>query len=212
MKELEYPFDVEYIIKNKKKIKKELLNRSGLIEKNIAILGGSTTNEIKNMLEIFLLNYGIKPNFYESEYNQYYEDAMFGNEKLDSFNPDIIYIHTTNRNIIKYPNIVDDADSINDMINDEYNKFVHIWEKLKQKFNSIIIQNNFEKPFYRLLGNKDVSDIHGKINFINRLNQKIYDYANQTENFFINDIDYISSCYGLDKWANQFYYISYVKR
>lgn len=209
MKELEYPFDVEYIIKNKKKIKKELLNRSGLIEKNIAILGGSTTNEIKNMLEIFLLNYGIKPNFYESEYNQYYEDAMFGNEKLDSFNPDIIYIHTTNRNIIKYPNIVDDADSINDMINDEYNKFVHIWEKLKQKFNSIIIQNNFEKPFYRLLGNKDVSDIHGKINFINRLNQKIYDYANQTENFFINDIDYISSCYGLDKWANQFYWHMY---
>ena len=51
MKELEYPFDVNYIMKNKKKMKKELLLKPGLIEKNIAILGGSTTSEIKNMLE-----------------------------------------------------------------------------------------------------------------------------------------------------------------
>ena len=90
MKELQYPFDVEYLIKNKKKIKKVLLEKEGLLEKRVAILGGSTTSEIKNMLEIFLLNYGIKPSFYESEYNKYYEDAMFGNKELDEFNPDIM--------------------------------------------------------------------------------------------------------------------------
>ena len=56
MKELEYPFDVKYLIKNKRLIKRNLLLKSNLVEKNIAILGGSTTNEIKNLLEIFLLN------------------------------------------------------------------------------------------------------------------------------------------------------------
>ena len=209
MKELEYPFDVEYLIKNKKKIKRELLTKSGLIDKNIAILGGSTTSEIKNMLEIFLLNYGIKPNFYESEYNKFYEDAMFGNEELDNFHPDIIYIHTTNRNIIEYPTMYNDKKTINDMLENEYKKFENIWTKLFEKFNSTIIQNNFEYPYYRLLGNKDAVDIHGKTNFITRLNQKFYDYANKTKNFFINDINYISSCYGLDKWANQFYWHMY---
>ena len=113
---LNYPFDVNYLIKNKKKIKKQLLEKPGLIEKNIAILGGSTTSEIKNMLEIFLLNYGIKPNFYESEYNKFYEDAMFGNEELDDFKPDIIYIHTTNRNIMEFPSMYDDEKTINDML------------------------------------------------------------------------------------------------
>ncbi len=209
MKELEYPFDVEYLIKNKKKIKKELLLKPGLIEKKIAILGGSTTSEIKNMLEIFLLNYGIKPSFYESEYNKYYEDAMFGNPELDEFDPDIIYIHTTNRNIINYPTMLDDETVINDMLEKEYQKYEKIWETLNAKFNAVIIQNNFEYPFYRLLGNKDASNIHGKINFITRLNQKFYDYANQHKNFFINDINYVSSCYGLDKWANQFYWHMY---
>ncbi len=209
MKKLEYPFDVNYIMKNKRKIKKELLLKPGLLEKNIAILGGSTTSEIKNMLELFLLNYGIKPTFYESEYNKFYEDAMFGNEELDNFKPDIIYIHTSNRNIIQYPIMYDDEKMVEEKLNFEYEKFKKMWDKLFSKFNVSIIQNNFEYPYYRLLGNKDAVDIHGKTNFITRLNQKFYDYANQTKNFFINDINYVSSCYGLDKWSNQFYWHMY---
>ncbi len=209
MKELEYPFDVNYIMKNKKKIKRELLEKQGLLEKNIAILGGSTTSEIKNILEIFLLDYGIKPTFYESEYNKYWEDAMFGNEELDNFKPDIIYIHTTNRNITQYPTMYDDEKTISEMLNSEYTKFEKMWKKLEEKFNATIIQNNFEYPYYRLLGNKDASDIHGRTNFITRLNQRFYDYANSAKNFFINDINYVSSCYGLDRWANQFYWHMY---
>ncbi len=209
MKELEYPFNVEELMKHKKKIKKELLLKENLLDKNIAILGGSTTSEIKNMLEIFLLNYGIKPKFYESEYNQFYEDAMFGNEEFDNFQPDIIYIHTTNRNIMNYPTLYDDEKTIDKMLESEYKKFEKIWDQLFQKFNATIIQNNFEYPYYRLLGNKDASDRHGKINYITRLNQKFYDYANNHNNFFINDINYVSSCYGLDKWANQFYWHMY---
>ena len=209
MKELEYPFDVSYLIKNKKKIKKQLLDSYNLLEKRIAILGGSTTSEVKNMLEIFLLNYGIKPIFYESEYNKFWEDAMFGNDELDNFNPDIIYIHTTNRNIMNYPTMYDDEKVIDDLLLQEYSKFEKMWTKLFEKFNATIIQNNFEYPYYRLLGNKDASDIHGKINYITRLNQKFYDYANSNKNFFINDINYVSSCYGLDKWSNQFYWHMY---
>jgi len=56
---------------------------------------------IKNILEIFLLKNGVNPKFYESEYNKFYENALFGSNELDKFNPDIIYIHTTNQNIIK---------------------------------------------------------------------------------------------------------------
>ena len=86
MKCLEYPFDSEYIIKKKKAIKRELLEMSkNLINKKIAILGGSTTSNIKLILELFLLNYGINPEFYESEYNQFYQEAVFKNAELDKF-------------------------------------------------------------------------------------------------------------------------------
>lgn len=209
MEVLEYPFDTEYIIKNKKKIKKELLQNTNLLEKRIAILGGSTTSEVKNMLELFLLNYGIKPIFYESEYNMYYEDALFGNPELDSFNPDIIYIHTTVRNIIDFPSVTDTDGEIDLKYQNIVNRFQSIWDNLLKKFNAIIIQNNFDYPGIRILGNKDVSSKYGRINFVNRLNNYFYTFADQCDRLYINDINYVSSCYGLDKWSDDFYWYMY---
>ena len=210
MKELDYPFDSDYILKKKKSLKKELLNQNtNFLEKKIAILGGSTTNDIKLILELFLLNYDIKPSFYESEYNQYFQEAMFENKELDEFEPDIIFIHTSNRNITNYPTILNTSEEIDNLLYQEYQKFVGIWENLSKKYNCPIIQNNFEYPFYRLLGNKDATDIHGKTNFITRLNLEFSKYAESHDNFFINDINYQSSLYGLEKWSDQFYWHMY---
>ena len=67
MKELEYPFDSAYLLKKRRAIKRELLSEietSGakLLKKKIAVLGGSTTHDIVEMLELFLLNNGIQAN------------------------------------------------------------------------------------------------------------------------------------------------------
>lgn len=210
MKELEYPFDSEYVLKKKKSIKKALLeNGNNFLDKRIAILGGSTTNDIKLILELFLLNYGIRPEFYESEYNQYWQDAMFPNEELENFKPDIIYIHTTNRNIADYPCVTDDRETIDAKLDSEYNRFEKMWERIAAVYQCPVIQNNFEMPGYRLMGNMEASDFHGRINFITRLNQKFYEYARSHKNFFINDINYVSACYGLDRWLDDFYWHMY---
>ena len=94
MSYFDYPIESKTLLRKKLKIKNELLSRGGFIEKRIAVLGGSTTNEIVDQLELFLLNYGIRPVFYQSEYAQFWQDAVFGNEEFDAFNPDIVYIHT----------------------------------------------------------------------------------------------------------------------
>lgn len=211
MRELEYPFDSKYIIRNKKKIRRLLLedvNRTWL-NLNIAILGGSTTSEIKNIIELFLLNQGIKASFYESGYNQYYQEAVFENEKLAAFKPDIIYIHTSNRNIMDFPSMSDDVNIISSKIDREYENFLSIWNSLKSRYHCPIIQNNMEMPLYRLLGNKDTSDLHGKTNFLSRLNMKFYEYAQTNDDFYICDINYISADYGLSEWADPFYWYMY---
>lgn len=210
MQELMYPFDSDYILTKKKRIKRALLNlETERVEKRIAILGGSTTSEIKNILEIFLLNYGISPVFYESEYNKYYEDAVFENKELDGFKPDIVFIHTTNKNIQFYPSISDTIEIINNKIENEYNRFLQVWESIRQKYGCIVIQNNFDFPNYRLLGNMDATDIHGRINYLTRLNLRFAEYAVNNDYFFINDINYQSSQFGLDKWADPSYWFLY---
>lgn len=205
-----YPLDSAMILKKKKSLKKQFLSDNKLrIRKKIAILGGSTTNDIVDMLELFLLDYGIEPEFYQSNYGQYWQDAMFTPSKFFNFNPDIIFIHTTNRNIKWYPSITSGSVEIDNHLKEEFAHFHEMWERLFEIFKCPIIQNNFELPFFRILGNKDFSDIHGRINYINRLNSMFADYTKLHDNFFINDINYISSCYGLEKWSNPFFWNMY---
>ncbi len=211
MRELEYPFDSDFIRKKRIKIRKQLLadEQANYIDKRIAILGGSTTSEVKNMLELFLLNQGIKPSFYESEYNKYYEDGMFDNAELVEFNPEIIYIHTSNRNITAWPNVLDKEEDVQAMVKAEADKFTGLWNHLFEKYNCVIIQNNFEMPFYRLLGNQDASMLQGRTRFVNLLNEAFYSYARTHENFYIHDINYESASYGLEEWSNPFYWHMY---
>ena len=205
-----YPLDSKQLLRKKIKIKKELLSQSdNFIEKRIAVLGGSTTNEIVDQLELFLLNYGINPTFYQSEYAQYWQDAMFGNEELDAFNPDIIYVHTNWRNISEFPTTASTKEDVDLLLKNTYNHFAVMWDKLAERFHCPVIQDNFDRPAWRLLGNSDISDYRGRTNFITRLNQKIYRYAQDHKAFFVNDVDYLAACYGLDAWSNPLYWHMY---
>jgi len=211
MKEFEYPFDAEYLLKKKKSLKKQLLeqNQGKLIKKKIAILGGETTQNITLMLELFLLNYGIEPEFYESEYNQWFEDGMFPNPELEAFSPDIVYICTCVRNIIDFPMLSDTRELVNEKLQSTFERFSSVWTSIAERYNCTIIQNNFEYPFFRLMGNKDASDYHGRVNFVTQLNCRFYDYAQNHENFYICDVNYISASYGLEKWSEPYYWHMY---
>ncbi len=200
----EYPFDGAEIMKKRRKLKAELLaDGTQRIKKRIAILSGSTADAVADILELFLLNYGIEPQFYLSEYGQYYNDAMFPPDELTEFKPDIIYFYTSYRNITRFPEIKDSAAEITAKLDEEFSKFAEAWTSTKEKFACPIIQNNFELPPFRLLGNSDFSDIHGRVNFINRLNMRFAEYAAANDGFHICDLNYVSACFGLDEWSDQ---------
>lgn len=200
---LSHPFDNKIIMAKKRAIKKDLLSSNkDFLKKNIAILGGSTTKDIKDILEIFLLKNSIKPKFYESEYGKFWEDAVFENQLLKEFNPDIFYIHTCNRNILNFPEINSSVKEVDSMLLNEFGRYKKMWESLREIYNCTIIQNNFEMPSYRFLGNLDSVDYRGRLNFILRLNEMFADYANSNSDLIINDLNYLSASYGLEQWSD----------
>ncbi|MBR2304321.1 MAG: HAD family hydrolase, partial [Ruminococcus sp.] len=104
MKELQWPIDCGLIMKKKKSLKRQLLaDGTSRIKKKIAVLGGSTTDDVVTILELFLLDRGIEPEFWQSEYACYWQDGVFGNPELEEFKPDVIYIHTSLRNLENRP-------------------------------------------------------------------------------------------------------------
>lgn len=210
-KALQYPFDPQLILKKRRSIKKELLSgANSFIDKKIAVLGGSTTHDIISITELFLLNFGIRPIFYESEFGQWWQDAMFCPQELFEFSPDVVFIHTSSRNITSFPAVSDSDEQTDKLLDAEFARFESAWQALKDKFGSvIIIQNNFELPYFRLLGNSDTSNKRGHTNFINRLNMKFAGYAAANSGFYINDINYLSADYGLSRWSAPFYWHMY---
>lgn len=198
-----YPYDSGFLLRKQKSLRREFKN-DGIkrIPIKIAILGGSTADAVRDQLELFLLHYGLEPSFYLSEYGQFRQDALFPPKELTDFAPDIVYFHTTNRNLRRFPTLNDTPETAETLLEEEFGEFRALWESVRDKLGGTILQNNFELPSFRLLGNTDAADPRGRVHFIGELNRKIAAYAAEQKNFYVSDIHYLSACCGLDKWAD----------
>lgn len=203
------PTDVASILRKRESLKKELLEQSNLLQTKVAILGGSTTVEVKKTLELFLLGHGIQPSFYESGYNRYSEDVLFENPDLWSFKPDVVFIHTTWRNVSEFPGLMESKADVEERIQREVSRFEALWDKIHKDLGAVIIQNNFDLPDLRPLGNLEASESFGRVNFLQNLNAAFADYARNHSRFLINDILYTSAQVGLGEWFGSTYWYNF---
>lgn len=208
MQTLEYPFDSGLILQKKRSLKRQLAAQEGLVPKKVAILSGSTIGEIKNILELFLLNAGIQPEFYVGGYALYYENILFDDGSLAAFQPDILYIHTSSKNIVNLPTQADSPQQVEEKFSAECARWQTLWNAAA-KFGCPVIQNNFELPGYRLMGSMDAVDTHGHVKFINRLNTMTAEYAAKAPNFYMHDLAYLAASVGLDNWFSPTVWYAY---
>ena len=203
------PMAVSDLLRNRRALKSELLKQSNLLSTRIAILGGSTTTEVKSMLELFLLAQGIRATFYESGYNRYCEDVLFENPDLWTFKPDIVFVHTTWQNVSQFPELLETEADVAQRVRREAARFEALWEKIHTELGALIVQNNFDLPRLRPLGNLEASQAFGRVNFLLRLNAEFASYARNHSRFFINDIHYLSAQVGLTEWLGYSYWYSF---
>jgi FkbH-like protein len=209
LRALRFPIAATELLRTRRMLKKELLKQTNLLSLRIAILGGSTTTEVKSMLELFLLAQGIQPTFYESGYNRYCEDVLFENPDLWNFKPEIVFIHTTWRNVVQFPELLEAEIEVEQRVRREMAQFASLWAKIHDGLGAVILQNNFDLPNSRTLGNLDGSESFGRVNFLLRLNTEFARYARDHAGFLINDISYLSAQMGLANWAGRAYWYNF---
>src|SRR5258708_1261598 len=129
-KEMGFPISAEQILRKRQALKRELLKQTNLTPSRIAILGGSTTQEVKSILELFLLAQGIQASFYESDYNAYYEEVMFNGAVLREFKPDIVFVHTTWHNVSRFPELLEAEQDTEELVHREVGRFEAFWSKI----------------------------------------------------------------------------------
>ncbi|WP_233704459.1 HAD-IIIC family phosphatase [Helicobacter cynogastricus] len=202
--------DVSLFLRHKKRLKRELLDSiKNALPKKVALLGGSSTAEIKDLLEVCLLKAGIAPSFYESDYNRYYEESAFENPALRDFAPDLIYLHTSSLNIERFPALNTPKEEIAKLIQQEMNKLEIMLISLKTRYSCAIIINNFDLLSHRSLGNLDA--LSGKTHFIHTLNVALVNLVKEHPSVYVQDLLYLSAQVGLSKWfdPNLYYRAKY---
>jgi len=207
--ELLYPFDAAHLLRHRRRLRRELLEGGSWIDVRLAVLAGSTAQEVVDLLELFLLNDGIRPVFYQSEYNRYYEEALFDSARLEEFQPDVVCIHTSSVNVLRYPRLTDSADEIERCLDSEVTRYESIWNALTTRLGCQVIQNNFELPASRGTGSLDGASPAGRTHFLGRLNLELARRAQADRRIVLHDLASAAAIPGLDHWSDPARWFSY---
>ena len=112
----------------------------------------------------------------------------------------MVFIHTTWRNVSQFPELMEPEAEVEERVRREVARFAALWQKIQSELGALIIQNNFDLPYLRPLGNLEAAESYGRVNFLMRLNAEFAAYARQHPRLLINDIHYLSAQLGLDEW------------
>ena len=202
-------YSLDELMLKRKSLRRQLLASEGLKKIRIAVLGGTTTNELVDILELLLLNNGFEPTFYQSEYGRFYEDSILDPQTIAQFKPDIVYIHTCSLNLRSFPPVSSTEESLRDYLDAEINKFRSIWAALEANVGCQVIQNNFELPYYGSLGNLDAVSPGGATRYVNELNRLFAQEAAANPKLLLQDLQSISARVGLNQWFDPERWFSY---
>jgi FkbH-like protein len=190
----------DFLLRRKRLLRIHRANAVGATPLRIAILGGTTTHELAELLELLLLVSGFAPVLHQSEYGRYYEDAVLDTEALEAFRPDIVYIYTSYRNTVNKPPVPCSDEEHAACVAAECNRYRQIWASLGGRMECQIIQNNFELPPIVLFGNMDGVVSGGRTRFLLDLNTAFATEARANTKLLIQDLHSLSASIGMAHW------------
>ena len=202
-------FAIDELMLKRRSLRRKLLETPGLRPLRIAVLGGSTTNELVDLWELLLLSEGFKPEFHQTEYGRFYTDAVMSPEEIIKFKPELIYLHTTLRNIQRFPDLNSSEEQLSAHVEAELATYRQIWDSLDEKIGCQVVQNNFELPQWAPLGNLDAVHPGGHSRFVSELNLRFAREAAIRPKLMLQDIQGISARLGLDHWFDHDRWFSY---
>jgi FkbH-like protein len=200
---------LDQILRSRKRLRRELTAAESLRPLRVAVLGGPTTAEVVDLLELVLLSDGFAPTFYQSEYNKFYEDATLDVARVAEHKPDLVWIHTHVLNVSRFPSPGFSEAELEARVAEELDRFGHMWESIHAQVGCQIIQNNFEHPPFPALGNLDSTVAGGQTRFVYELNRAFAHKANADRRLLIHDLNALSARVGHARWFDWERWFSY---
>jgi len=143
----------------------------------LAILGGPTTIQVRQLLELFLAGEGIAAEIYEAEYGLFRQEILTPSSGLNRFAPEIVFLATGAREVTRLPPPDADAAAVEQFAETELADWMQLWETAKSRWNATLIQNNFDPPPDRVFGHYTQRHPAARENYLTRLNRMLAEAA-----------------------------------
>lgn len=170
----------------------------------IAVLGSFTTDQLAQLIDLFLFAVGLEAELYVADYGLFRQEILDPGSGLYGFKPSFIYIATTWRDLARRPALSDSADAVQKLLEAECSDWAALWERAYRRLGAQLIQNNFDSPPWRQLGNHEQRHPAGFGRFVNRVNAKLADMAPPFVT--LHDVDHLSASAGRWAWQDERYY------
>ncbi len=109
----------------------------------IAVLGGPTTSQLVELIEIFLAGAGIQAEIFEGEYGLFRQEILAPGSALDSFRPQVIFLATGASDVALRPDLSTGAAEISQLLEAELANWSRLWSRANERWGATVIQNSF---------------------------------------------------------------------
>ncbi len=169
----------------------------------IALLGGSTTQLMRPLLELVCFRDGIEAEIYEAEYGLYRQEVLDRSSALHRFAPDVVLIATHWRDA-QLPPLSEDADAA---VEGLAAGFEALWEICRRELRAHVIQHNFDLPPNDSYGGLGKSLPGGRARLLARVNLELL--ARAGPGVSILDLDAVAASHGKERWsADSLWYLA----
>jgi FkbH-like protein len=170
----------------------------------IAVLGGFTTHQLVDLLRLQLAAGRVDAEVYEADYGTIRQEILDADSGLYAFRPDVVIVATTWRDLGHRPELSDDRPAVQAKVEAELADWTLLWRTLHERLGCQIVQNNFEAPPWRALGNLDGRHPGGLRRFISLTNHALHDAA--PPYVTIHDLEHLAAAWGLWEWGDERFY------
>jgi FkbH-like protein len=173
----------------------------------IAILGGTTTTQLANLVNVFLFAGQVDADFYEAPFGLIRQEILDPSSELYQFKPDFIFIASTRRDLLGAPDVSATEQEFQTAVETAAAGWEALWRTAHERLGCQIIQNNFDAPLWRAFGNLELSHpgAHGR--FVDAVNRALRERAPRWVS--IHDLDALAASVGRWNWGDdRFFHIA----
>lgn len=179
--------------------------RTARSKMKLAILGGYTTHQLRDLVELFLFTAGVSAQIYEADYGVFRQEILDLSSRLYRFEPNTIFLATNWRNLGRVPSLSDSPETVTGLLQAEYGEWALLWQTAHDQLGSQILQNNFDMPPWRSLDNYEMRHPAALANFIAEVNRVLA--ARAPSYVTIHDVESLAANVGRRAWSDERFFL-----